>query len=799
MNAETESHSHWAERLEVVAELASLINTTFDLDEIFRAAILKIRQVLEFRRASVVLVSFDRQTYHLHTLYDVAQGGFVKEEASFPIERGLTGEAIQTGEAIRVDAFAGTEGIRAGKEQNISALIVPLKVGEEVIGTLNFGAEESATYDDEDLELAVLLGRQIATSLYYSKLLATIQAQREALEREHVRVQAERSRLEALIDASDAAILMVSGDRVAYANRAMAGLLGLPQEVIISGSMEEINRVLARSFADREALSTQIAALQSGGAPLSDRVEFEFPRRLVCQRTVATVRGTEDEVLGQIVLYRDVTAEAEAEATKSEFVSLVSHELRTPLTSVKTSLNLLVRGAAGAISDGVRDLMEIALRNLDRLIRLVDDLLDLSRIESGRVVAKLEPISVDEAAARAIDAVIAFAEEQNVSIEIEEPEPDTLVIADADRLQQVFVNLLSNAVKFSPAGGRVKLSWWRQADQAVLRISDEGPGIPADQLEEIFEKFRQLERTETRSHGGAGLGLAICRSIVEQFGGDMWAESEEGTGSRFFVRLRLAYEAPKAEEAGPAVPPGPRTVLLLEKDPDLGQLLRVQFEGDGWAVLQAARGADGLEKVRSEEVDLVVSGLELEDVHGLELLQRLRGVPDTVDIPALLAGPGGDLSQAVAYGADGWMVGDADALVAEANRLVSAPRRRVVLLIEDDPAVRVAVARGLRRAGYACLEVASGERGLAFARQRPPDLLLTDIEVPEMDGLEVLREFRGDPRLVDVPAIVITGRASSETMEAIHSLRARVVSKPFGPATVVREVERLLGTGSVSS
>jgi signal transduction histidine kinase/CheY-like chemotaxis protein len=576
----------------------------------------------------------------------------------------------------------------------------------------------------------------------------------------------------------------------------MAELLGLPAEVLVGSSLEEVNRVLARSLASREALAAQIAALQSGGAPLSDRVEFEFPRKLVCQRTVATVRGADSEVLGQIVVYRDVTREAEAEASKSEFVSLVSHELRTPLTSVKTSLNLLTRGAAGEVSEATRELLEIALRNLDRLIRLVDDLLDLSRIESGRVVTKLEPIAIDEAAARAIDAVEAFAEEQGVSIEQEDSDPETLVVADADRLQQVIVNLLSNAVKFSPSGGCVRLGWWKQSEQAVLRITDEGPGIPADQLESIFEKFQQLERSATRSHGGAGLGLAICRAIVEQFGGDLWAESEEGTGSKFFVRLRLAYGEPRVEEAEPRVSAGPKRVLLLERDPDLKRLLRVQFEAEGWEVFDSARGVEALEIIGAGNVDVVLAGLELEDMHGLEFVMQLRNAPASVDIPALLTGPGGDFSQAIAYGADGWMVGDADALVAEAARLISSPRRRVILLVEDDPTVRLALARGLRRAGFACLEVASGARALDLARQRPPDLLLTDMEIPEKDGLEVLREFRGDPRLLDVPAIVICGQHSAETLETVRSLRAQVVGKPFGPATVVREVERLIGTES---
>ena len=165
----------------------------------------------------------NRGNYYLHTLYDVEGGGFVREVGTnYPVDRGLTGRVIQSGVAIRIDDFGGTSGIRTKVEESVSALIVPLRVDEQVIGTLNLGAAASATYTDEDLELAVLLARQIETSLYYSKLLATIQMQREALAVEHERVASERTRLEALIEASNAAILMVSGDRVAHANQAMA-------------------------------------------------------------------------------------------------------------------------------------------------------------------------------------------------------------------------------------------------------------------------------------------------------------------------------------------------------------------------------------------------------------------------------------------------------------------------------------------------------------------------------------------------------------------------------------------------
>ena len=526
--------------LEVVGELASLINSTYDLHEIFRTVIIKLQKVMEFRRASVLLVSDDRSYYYLHTLYDGARGGFIRQEARFPLDQGLPGQVIRTGEAIRVDSFGGNEEIKAEGEVRVSALIVPLRLDGVVIGTLNLGAKESETYVEEDLELAVLLGRQIETSLHYSKLLYTIEQQREALAHEHEQVRSERTRLEALIEASDAAILMVSGDKVAHVNRAMAELLGLPQEVVVGTSMDKINRVLSRSLTDPQALAVQSSALQSGGGPLHDRVEFEFPRKLTCQRTVATVRDQAGEVLGHLLLYRDVTREAEAEAAKSEFVAIVSHELRTPLTSVKTSLRLLFEGAAGTVNQQMKGLLEIALRNLDRLIRLVNDLLDLSRIEGGTVTTTLSPVSVRETTGLAVEAVRGFADVRAVVLDWEPGADALLVTADADRLEQVIVNLLSNAIKFSPENGRVGLRWSTTGKFAVLEVSDEGPGIPADQLETIFDKFRQLEKSATRVHGGAGLGLAISRSIIETFGGDLWAESEEGQGSRFFVRVRIA-------------------------------------------------------------------------------------------------------------------------------------------------------------------------------------------------------------------------------------------------------------------
>ena len=260
-------------------------------------------------------------------------------------------------------------------------------------------------------------------------------------------------------------------------------------------------------------------------------------------RTVHVVAPAEDSsgsLLGHIVLYRDVTHEVEVEKAKTEFVSMVSHELRTPMTSVKTSLTLLVEGAGGRLDPAAHELLEVALRNADRLIRLVNDLLDLSRLEAGRMDLRVEPVAVADAVAASIEMVAAFSEARGVTLRTDPPAEPQIVSAERDRLVQVIVNLLSNAIKFSPKGGCVDVRWWRQDEWVVTEVRDHGAGIPRDQLKVVFDPFRQLDSSTTREHGGAGLGLTIAQRIAQAFGGELNVESEVSKGSRFSIRLPVA-------------------------------------------------------------------------------------------------------------------------------------------------------------------------------------------------------------------------------------------------------------------
>lgn len=765
------------ERLAVVGRLATLINTRFDLRELFRSAILEVRHVLDFRRASVVLTRSARKEYYLHTLFDSLRGGFVDSAAVFPIDQGLTGEAIRTGRAIRVDALPGLDGILAHEGQHVSAMIVPLSAGDEIIGTLNFGHEQAGYYSDEDLAWAKVIGHQVATAFHYSRLFSTIDRQRHELA--------------SLIEASDVAIMLVGADgKIAHANRHMAHLVGIPREALVHADMTTVDALLRGSFADPAALDAQRRALGSDDT-LRDRLELRFPAPAVYARVVAPVQDAAGASIGHLVVYRDVTREVEAERLKSEFVSIVSHELRTPMTSVKASLSLVLAGASGPVDPAITELLEIALRNTDRLVRLVNDLLDLSRLEAGRLELHPEPTPLDEVVRLSVETVAGVANEQGVEVLVTPPAEPVAVLGVRDRLVQVAVNLLANAIKFSPSASRVQIRWWRDGAEGALEVADQGPGIPADKLSAIFEPFRQLDSSMTRERGGAGLGLAITKGIVDALGGTVRAESEVGRGSRFIVRLPLVGTAARAAERPPRAAPAAASVVLVHRDADWRRLVTTRLQADGLRVVGAAAAQEALDEVGRAQVDVLIAAMELADVHGLELLERLGADPRTFDVRTIVvAEDHGDA--ALGHGATAWTTPDLDDVARATHQVLVAPRRAALFIVEDDPGVRQALAKTLRRAGYACFVSADASGTLAALRARRPDLLITDFRMAGIDGLTLLRQVRADPDLAGLPVLLITGHTGPELAREARRLSARLILKPLDLDLLLNTVRELV-------
>jgi PAS domain S-box-containing protein len=245
---------------------------------------------------------------------------------------------------------------------------------------------------------------------------------------------------------------------------------------------------------------------------------------------------------------RDISERREVERLKKEFVSTVSHELRTPLTSIRGSLGLLAGGVLGELPPRAAEVMAVAERNVVRLVRLVNDILDLERFDTGRIEINFETVALDSIFTRSLEAVRGFADQEGVTLEA--LPTDARVWGDSEKLVQVLVNLLSNAVKFSPRGSTVQFSASQEKGWSQVRVRDQGRGIPSSFRGALFERFRQAEASDARQKGGSGLGLAICKAIIEQHGGSIGVESEEGNGSVFWFRLPDSPAAIGQDAAG---------------------------------------------------------------------------------------------------------------------------------------------------------------------------------------------------------------------------------------------------------
>jgi PAS domain S-box-containing protein len=362
-----------------------------------------------------------------------------------------------------------------------------------------------------------------------------------------------------------------------------------------------------------------------------------FPVEFTCTPIVE-----EERMAGAVITFRDVTERREVDRMKDEFVSVVSHELRTPLTAIRGSLGLLAAGKAGEVPERGQRMLDIAVQNTDRLIRLINDILDLERIESGKVAMEARPVNAAELAHNAAEVMLPMAERAGVGLFVEAEA--VRLLADSDRILQVLTNLISNAVKFSPPGGSVELRVEPAEGEARFRVADQGRGIPTDRLESIFERFQQVDSSDSRQKGGTGLGLAICRTIVTQHGGRIWAESEPGAGSTFHFTLPLApppasapvHEAPRPEPAGATeivAEDGRRRVLVVEDDEDLARVLSETFERRGVVTEVAGTGERAWAAARRRRPDAVVLDIALPDGDGYWLAERfrehegLRGVP----------------------------------------------------------------------------------------------------------------------------------------------------------------------------
>jgi len=338
--------------------------------------------------------------------------------------------------------------------------------------------------------------------------------------------------------------------------------------------------------------------------------------------------------IGAVVMFRDVTERRAIERLKSEFVSTVSHELRTPLTSIRGALGLLGSGMIGPVAEKAQRLLQIATSNTDRLVRLINEILDLERIESGRFELVRRSVDADAVMVQALEGVQSMADAASVRL-LHIPTTGALW-GDPDRIIQTLTNLLGNAIKFSPPHTTVTLSAVARDTDFAFCVADQGRGIPDDKLDTIFERFSQVDASDSRDRGGSGLGLAISRSIVHGHGGRIWVEKNEPAGSRFLFTIPLAPRAIEADDSPESEARLASRVLVVEDDLDLARVMTTVLQRNGIRTLHAASGIDALQVCRQHDLSLIVLEVGLPDMDGFALVSRLREHETLVSTPLLV-------------------------------------------------------------------------------------------------------------------------------------------------------------------
>jgi PAS domain S-box-containing protein len=439
------------------------------------------------------------------------------------------------------------------------------------------------------------------------------------------------------MDSAPVGMALISPHRkLIKGNKALAALTGYSEEEMLAMDARD----LFPDYFDEDR--NQIGRLLSGEI---DRYEMEQMflakgGREVWVLTNATLArnsdGSPQHVVKQLL---DISERKEMDRMKSEFVSVVSHELRTPLTAIRGSLGLMATAMKDQLPPKALHLVEIGYRNSERLIALVNDILDIEKLAASRMAFELRQENLTALALQAVEATAAYAEKYKVSYVVENRAADLPVMVDASRMAQVFANLLSNAAKFSPEGGTVQVMIRTRADRARVEIIDRGPGISEEFKPRIFGRFAQEDASVTRAKGGTGLGLHITRELVEKMGGRIGFDTKPGEGTRFWVEFPVTEAQAEAEFSVPPIPSAASAlpnILHVEDDADLTALLAAALKGRAHLV-PAATLREAKARLKSQAFAAVILDVGMPDGSGLSLVSaigRLANPPPVVILSA---------------------------------------------------------------------------------------------------------------------------------------------------------------------
>ena len=674
-------------------------------------------------------------------LIQESMGSTFAPGGSLPGRAWAEGRLVWVTELVK---FGGDPRARmAQKHRMISGWAVPVQVGNHVLAILEFYCHLKLREDRETTAametVAASLGQMLART------------------RERERAE-ELSRQQKILlhSVADGICGVDRNGLVRFANPAATRLLGAPAASLIDKPVHEL---VHGSAPDSKKCGPGCALLRASNSRIPATGEDTIFRAngvgFAAEYFLNPILD-QGRYSGSVLSFRDISQRYALDRLKDEFVATVSHELRTPLTSIRGALGLLSSGILGDVSDKATNLLRIALSNSDRLVRLINDILDLERAQSGREPLVFRPVQMAELVRQSMDGMQLVAESAGVLLIHDKTQVE--ITADADRLLQVLTNLLSNAVKFSPPNSAVSVVIRPGSSGVTLSVIDQGRGIPADKLEAVFGRFQQVDASDSRQKGGSGLGLAICRAIVSQHNGRIWAERNPVRGSTF--RVFLPYQ-PAAATAKPKTPgsetPGEGMVLLASDNGATRPLIGAQLAGHGYRMVETAT-VDQTLMAAHDGVETIVLDTGPEGVQGWELLPQLRRVGPEAHTPLIVLsldtqkGPS-PLPPRVALAP-----GHTSGPITELVRILGAAGDLARILVVDDDQNKALLAGEAFSGAHASVRMAgSREQAMDECLAFQPHVVVLNVALRDDEAYNLVEWLREQEMLFRMVLVVYAG------------------------------------------
>jgi signal transduction histidine kinase/DNA-binding response OmpR family regulator len=490
---------------------------------------------------------------------------------------------------------------------------------------------------------------------------------------------------------------------------------------------------------------------------------------------------------------------------KDQFLSTMSHELRTPLNAVLGFSDLLADERYGPLNERQQRYVSHIHTGGKHLLSLISDILDLSKIEAGRMELAIESLRVTTTLGEVISVMQPLAEKKS-QVLTKVADPALSIRADSTRFRQVLLNLVGNAIKFTPNGGRIELSAFLVQDKVRVEVRDNGPGIPPEEQQRIFEAFYRLRETGKKTEG-TGLGLAITHRLVELHGGELSLESKVGQGSCFYFSLPAAATISEATAAKAATAPKsahlPR-VLVIEDDRAAAQLIQSQLTSAGYEVMVCLESQNALETAVQFHPGAITLDIVMKPKNGWEVLSQLKRDPRTAQIPLIVVSIVDQPGMGALLGADEYLVKPVEkkillaALERRINSRTASAHVRPILVVEDDTATREFIAEMLVARGYTVVTAADGAQARAQVAANMPELVILDLVLPEVSGFELLGEWRASPRTADLPVFVLTSKDLNQEEQRYLRAHAESLFRKQQPwhEELVKQLARVVSMGT---